>query len=434
MHNAHVILPFLHALPGRNAGSLQALLIPTSIAIGAIHLIQDEDKVNIAVPLKGKTRNLNRPCYEPLSKAMFRLRSTVAPRTKGKKGAGRGFNKASDAASDAATGAALPDAADAPELICELICPETGATVDESTLNLEAWKQGSLLRVGEEEFVVDLNPPCVASLHLPPRPLVGYPMKASFELRFSSAESCSWRWYRGRPPPAGDQGSSPRAGGHKMEWEPITNYSPAYIPHEMDEGAYLRVDCMPPGDDGAMEDRGLVSAVSDKAVAFGPAQKAGEGRHQLTASVLGRSAVRVVSYNLLASAYADTSYAKTRLFPYVDDGALDAHYRLQLILEEVAGFNADVLCLQEVDRSAFHEELLPALAELGFDGKYLNKAGTVKEGEALFFRSSKWVLAAGKDLELRKCFSVTCAYWARWRVGWRGALWCDEMCFGPSKR
>jgi len=371
--------------------------------------MQDEDKVNIAVPLKGKTRNLNRPCSEPLSKAIFRLRSAVAPPTKGKKAGGRGFNNGAKAATDTASASpAAPEGTEAqePEIICELVSPETGCKVDETTLNAQAWQQGSLLRVGEEEFVVVLNPPCVASLRLPPRPLVGYLVKPSVELRFTSAGSCAWQWYRGRLPAEGDEGSSPRAGGRKMQWELIPGSTPAYSPQEMDVGAYLRVDCRAGGGDESAAHEGFVSAVTDSAVEFGPAQKAGEGRQHLTANVLGSDAVRLVSYNLLASAYADTSYAKTRLFPYVAEGALDAHYRLQLIVEELAGFNADVLCLQEVDRSAFHEELLPALADLGFDGTYLNKAGTVKEGEALFYRASKWSLAASKELELRKCFSV----------------------------
>lgn len=381
--------------------------------------------MNIAVPLKGKTRNLNRPCSEPLSKAIFRLRSSLAPRTKGKRGDCKGFSKASDSASDTAASDAVPGAAASGDLICELICPETGAKVDEETLNLKAWQQGSLLRVGEEEFIVELNPPSVSSLKLPPRPLVGYPVKPSFELRFISAESCKWRWYRGRVPLAGEQGSSPRVRGHKMEWEVIPHYSPVYFPQEIDEGTYVRVDCLPRGEEATMTENGVVSAVSDTTVALGPAHKAGDGRQHLTGQVLGRDAVRVVSYNLLASAYADTSYAKTRLFPYVADGALDSHYRLQLIVEELAGFNADVLCLQEVDRSAFHEELLPALAELGFEGKYLNKAGTVKEGEAVFVRSSKWVLAAHKDLQMRKCFSVS-SFSLDFGADWTGTAQCKH--------
>jgi hypothetical protein len=54
----------------------------------------------------------------------------------------------------------------------------------------------------------------------------------------------------------------------------------------------------------------------------------------------------VVSYNLLACAYADTDYAAETLFPYVEAVVLDGAYRQQLIVEELRGYHADVLCLQ----------------------------------------------------------------------------------------
>ena len=60
---------------------------------------------------------------------------------------------------------------------------------------------------------------------------------------------------------------------------------------------------------------------------------------------------------------------------------------------------------QAGDRSAFHQVLVPELARAGLQGTYLNKAGTVKEGEAIFFSASKWRQAAQKDLEMRQCFS-----------------------------
>ena len=54
----------------------------------------------------------------------------------------------------------------------------------------------------------------------------------------------------------------------------------------------------------------------------------------------------MVSYNLLACAYADTDYAAETLFPYVEAAVLDGAYRQQLIVEELLGYHADVLCLQ----------------------------------------------------------------------------------------
>ena len=315
-----------------------------------VEMLPGEDKVNIAVPLAGKPRNLNRPGSEPLAKAMFRLRAAAAPPSKGKKKGGKGFVATGTRAAPAPDGGGETEAAEAAEdelLVCELRCPETGSTVDEGTLNVDAWKHGRVLRVGKEEFVVDLNPPSVSALRLPPRPLVGYPLRASFELQFTTAEECAWKWYRGRFAQEGEEGSSPRVGGRKMVWEPIaSDTGPHYVPQEQDVGAHLRVDSWPRGGDETYSSEGVAHAVSDKSVERGPAIKAGQGRHDLTRHPLQGDGVRVVSYNLLASAYTDTTYAKTQLFPYVTDGALDAHYRLQLIVEELLGFHADVLGLQ----------------------------------------------------------------------------------------
>jgi 2',5'-phosphodiesterase len=311
-----------------------------------VAMLPGEDKVNIAVPLAGKPRNLNRPGSEPLAKAMFRLRAAAAPPSKGKKKGGKGFVEKVGGEKEVAE-AAEEELVDGAELVCELVCPKTGSTVDEGTLNVDAWQHGRVLRVGKEEFVVDLNPPSVSALRLPPRPLVGYPLRASFDLQFTTAEECVWKWYRGHVAQEGGEGSSPRAGGRKMVWEPIaSDTGPHYVPQEQDVGTHLRVDCLPRGGDETYSSEGVAHAVADKSVERGPAIKAGQGRHDLTRHPLEGDGVRVVSYNLLASAYTDTTYAKTQLFPYVADGALDAHYRLQLIVEELLGFHADVLCLQ----------------------------------------------------------------------------------------
>jgi len=63
------------------------------------------------------------------------------------------------------------------------------------------------------------------------------------------------------------------------------------------------------------------------------------------------------------------------------------------------------LTRQEVDKKAFEEVLEGALGEAGMQGRFLNKAGTVKEGEAIFFRKSKWKEVGKMDLEMRRCFS-----------------------------
>jgi mRNA deadenylase 3'-5' endonuclease subunit Ccr4 len=58
--------------------------------------------------------------------------------------------------------------------------------------------------------------------------------------------------------------------------------------------------------------------------------------------------MRVVSYNLLADSYIKPSY-----YPRVDPRHLDPTWRRPAILDRIASFDADVICLQEVEAPVF---------------------------------------------------------------------------------
>lgn len=53
------------------------------------------------------------------------------------------------------------------------------------------------------------------------------------------------------------------------------------------------------------------------------------------------------------------------LFNYCAPHHLDPEYRKQLVLAEVLGYGADVVCLQEVDEKVFYEYLVPHLGLAG---------------------------------------------------------------------
>ncbi|GFU19351.1 2',5'-phosphodiesterase 12 [Nephila pilipes] len=54
------------------------------------------------------------------------------------------------------------------------------------------------------------------------------------------------------------------------------------------------------------------------------------------------------------------------------------------------GYNADIVCLQEVDRKVFYGDLIPVLTSTGLDGIYSEKGGQVVEGLSCFYRTSKF--------------------------------------------
>ena len=273
------------------------------------------DQMSIAIPFLGKTRNLNRPKDEPLSKVMVRIRQSAMPPPPkgGKKKSSKGFTPGS---APAVVENALPPVEE--EIECMLECSVDGV-VSEDTLNQDAWVHGRTLRVGASRFLVHVNPPVIEDLRIPRRPLAGIPQRPITSLRFAEASECRWQWFRARP----QAGKAP--GEEQDRWERIEDGGGdgmIYVPGERDVGKQLKLECTPrrmagrAGAGAAQEVSGDVSsAMSDSEVAPGPAVSAGEGRHALAVGRdLGKSGVRVMSYNLLACTYADTEAARTQLF------------------------------------------------------------------------------------------------------------------------
>ena len=77
----------------------------------------------------------------------------------------------------------------------------------------------------------------------------------------------------------------------------------------------------------------------------------------------------VLSYNILCE-----KYATERLYGYTPSWALAWSYRKELILTEVTNYNADFLCLQEVDIAQFEDYFTKNLGEEGYDGVYWPKS------------------------------------------------------------
>ena len=88
------------------------------------------------------------------------------------------------------------------------------------------------------------------------------------------------------------------------------------------------------------------------------------------------------------------------VFGYTPASVLAWDNRKEMILDEVRGRDADIVCLQEVD-SNFHDFFMPALAHNGYKGVYWprSRARTMVEREAkfvdgcaTFYKASKYEL------------------------------------------
>jgi CCR4-NOT transcription complex subunit 6 len=101
----------------------------------------------------------------------------------------------------------------------------------------------------------------------------------------------------------------------------------------------------------------------------------------------------VLCYNILCE-----KYATERLYGYTPSWALLWDYRKEIILGEVLHYNADFLCLQEVDIAQYEDYFIKHLAERDYAGVYWPKSRykTMNDmdrrqvdGCATFYKSNK---------------------------------------------
>ncbi|XP_068608178.1 protein angel homolog 1 [Brachionichthys hirsutus] len=95
----------------------------------------------------------------------------------------------------------------------------------------------------------------------------------------------------------------------------------------------------------------------------------------------------VMSYNILAQ---DLLEAHPELYAHCPPEVLDWNYRRHILLEEILKWTPDILCLQEVQENHYHEQLHPALSEMGYKCVYKRRTGTKTDGCATCYRSSSF--------------------------------------------
>lgn len=228
------------------------------------------------------------------------------------------------------------------------------------------------------------------------------PFFLQVQLEFADLSSCAWVWRQtnpvgkasareaahsvstgsSHPDPAvamrqENESPTPTLLSEKeLEELQIVGKSFTYWPLDEDCGKQLLLECTPTNPDGRV---GQPMLVSTKTVVTGPRNSSPiTRRHLLTPAHLSEpDQFRVASYNILADPYASTTFAREVLYPYCDQEALKVEYRQCLIVSELLGYHADVICLQEVGTKVFKQFLLPALQERGYGGCFQPKSGQV---------------------------------------------------------
>ncbi|KAJ3656962.1 hypothetical protein Zmor_015999 [Zophobas morio] len=228
------------------------------------------------------------------------------------------------------------------------------------------------LSVCNKEFKVIINSPWISGVVLPSSILAGfpvYPMK--FESVYTDKGVSEFRWFKSVD---------------KKDWT-LVGEGFVYETSNSDVGNFLKLSCLPKCGD---VEGPVAEAVSSVKVEAGPGFCPFETRHQFTTEKCSGDTFRVVSYNILADLYCDSDFTREVLHPYCPPYALSIDYRKQIFIKEITGYNADIICLQEVDRKVYTYDLQPLFEQLNYDSDFCLKRGLVAEGVACFFDKNRF--------------------------------------------
>ena len=121
-------------------------------------------------------------------------------------------------------------------------------------------------------------------------------------------------------------------------------------------------------------------------------------------SIVAKAKFTLLSYNILADLYASAEQ-----FPNCPTYALAWTYRRVNLLKELLAYDADIMCLQEVQSNHYQDFLLPELTKAGYTSVFKKKTAEVYtrsayaiDGCATFFKRSKFALVKKYEVEFNK--------------------------------
>ena len=101
----------------------------------------------------------------------------------------------------------------------------------------------------------------------------------------------------------------------------------------------------------------------------------------------------LVTYNILSDSLL---YENMYLYEDCDQEHLGWGYRKEKLLAELLSYEAEILCLQEVDACHYEEWFRPKLLEAGYTGLFIRRTGERPDGCAMFYRHAKFTLVRSK--------------------------------------
>uniref|UniRef100_A0A6G1SPJ1 2',5'-phosphodiesterase 12 n=1 Tax=Aceria tosichella TaxID=561515 RepID=A0A6G1SPJ1_9ACAR len=330
---------------------------------------------------KTKSFNLYRKANEPLSMSLERLKLNLMKMKKVKKqknGAPKG----------------QPDNEDTLNLSIHI----SGKKLDPAcTSNIDAWIEGATMNLDGRQYVIKRNEPQVVLMRLPSIIMKGFITVPDVDLANCNVETCKFLWYRQisaqerETIQQTDETSAKKIEMKNQVYWLYLSEGIIYSPSDDDIAHYLKVVCLP---SNGSKVGPTYSCLSGRPVELGPPTCPFEKRQLHTRDRFSNTnKLRIVSYNILADLYADSDYSRNVLFAHCPPHSLEIDYRRQLLLKEIHGYNADIICLQEVDKKEFSRTYEPYFKlTSGHHGLFNTKGGQVAEGVATFFRVDRFEL------------------------------------------
>lgn len=264
------------------------------------------------------------------------------------------------------------------------------------------WKHARVLVLSDTTAVrIYYNVPTITSIAVPGAPYVGLPLAcAGVTLLFASEDNVCYEWCVAADGSAATHGSG-KTEDNTTALAPrrVVSTAPAFTPTSDLIGKHLMLRVSPDSAMGLWTELWLPDAVRTL-----PPPVA---RWQETPTPVSAPAFRVVTYNILYDDFCTSKSSKAKIYPFATDDVLDLENRKVRIVQELLAYHTDIVCLQECGRDVFRSYLLPVMKAAGYDGAYINKSGTVKEGCGFLFRCSRYALVRSDSIPLN--YATLCA-------------------------
>ncbi|XP_066261670.1 2',5'-phosphodiesterase 12-like isoform X1 [Euwallacea similis] len=239
-------------------------------------------------------------------------------------------------------------------------------------------KEDKILQVCDQKYAIVTNAPFIRVVKLPFSISTNFPVEPiTFQAYNLDRKTSKFIWLK----------STDQNVWHKI----AEGYR--YNVTEEDLDHYLKFFCVPYNSHKVKGP--VVEAISEYKVNNVPQlpECPFEKRHSLTKEELKGNKIRVVTYNVLADRYVDFDQ-----FDYTLRKFLGVHYRKKLIMKELEGYKADIICLQEVDDMQYKVFYKNQFKKRGYESIFNRKGNCIPEGLVCAFKANRFNLLETKQL------------------------------------